>query len=282
MRATQNARERARAQLTREIKEEARRQVAAGGAQQLSLRAVARELGMVSSALYRYYPSRDELLTALIIDAYDSLGAAAEAAVADSAVAGSVADSAVADSAVAGSVADSAVGDTARSSVRERWRACCRAVRDWARARPHEYALIYGSPVPGYEAPPQTVAPAARVPVALGGLLAEAWKDPAGHEAPAPADQPGQPGQPGPSAHLAKPANPALPGLLASQAEVVAAAIAPGVPPVVIARALIAWTQLFGMLSFELFGQLVGSADPADDFFSYSVEQMADLVGLPA
>ncbi|MGH3410513.1 MAG: TetR-like C-terminal domain-containing protein, partial [Streptosporangiaceae bacterium] len=75
---------------------------------------------------------------------------------------------------------------------------------------------------------------------------------------------------------------PALPGLLARQAEVVAAAIAPGVPPVVIARALIAWTQLFGMVSFELFGQLVGSADPADDFFSYSVEQMADLVGLPA
>ncbi len=249
MRATQNARERARAQLTREIKEEARRQVAAGGAQQLSLRAVARELGMVSSALYRYYPSRDELLTALIIDAYDSLGAAAEAAVA---------------------------GGARTTSVRDRWRACCRAVRDWARARPHEYALIYGSPVPGYQAPPQTVAPAARVPLALGGLLAEAWKDPAGHETPAPA------GRPARTAGLAQTDQPALPGRLASQAEVVAAAIAPGVPPAVIARALIAWTQLFGMVSFELFGQLVGSADPADDFFSYSVEQMADLVGLPA
>jgi AcrR family transcriptional regulator len=249
MRATQNARERARAQLTREIKEEARRQVAAGGAQQLSLRAVARELGMVSSALYRYYPSRDELLTALIIDAYDSLGAAAEAAVA---------------------------GAARTTSVRDRWRACCRAVRDWARARPHEYALIYGSPVPGYQAPPQTVAPAARVPLALGGLLAEAWKDPAGHETPAPA------GPPARAAGLAQTDQAALPGRLASQAEVVAAAIAPGVPPAVIARALIAWTQLFGMVSFELFGQLVGSADPADDFFSYSVEQMADLVGLPA
>jgi AcrR family transcriptional regulator len=254
MRATQNARERARAQLTREIKEEARRQVAAGGAQQLSLRAVARELGMVSSALYRYYPSRDELLTALIIDAYDSLGGAAEAAVAGA----------------------------ERASVRDRWRACCRAVRDWARARPHEYALIYGSPVPGYEAPPQTVAPAARVPVALGGLLAEAWKDAAGRETPAPADQPAQSVQPAQAAHLTQADQPALPGRLASQAEVVAAVIAPGVPPAVIARALIAWTQLFGMVSFELFGQLVGSADPADDFFSYSVEQMADLVGLPA
>ena len=44
---------------------------------------------------------------------------------------------------------------------------------------------------------------------------------------------------------------------------------------------LIAWTQLFGMISFELFGQLVGSADPADAFFGYSVDQMADFIGLP-
>src|SRR6202046_3771698 len=78
--ASRTARERARAELTREIKQEARRQLAASGAQGLSLRAVARELGMVSSALYRYFPSRDELLTALIIDAYDALGEAAEAA----------------------------------------------------------------------------------------------------------------------------------------------------------------------------------------------------------
>ena len=64
MTATQNAprtaRERARAELTREIKEGARRQLAATGADGISLRAVARELGMASSALYRYYPSRDD------------------------------------------------------------------------------------------------------------------------------------------------------------------------------------------------------------------------------
>jgi hypothetical protein len=61
----------------------------------------------------------------------------------------------------------------------------------------------------------------------------------------------------------------------------VAAAIAPGVPGPIVARTLIAWTQLFGMISFELFRQLVGSVDPADDFFAYAVEEMADFVGLP-
>jgi len=232
--ASRTARERARAELTREIKQEARRQLAAHGAQGLSLRAVARELGMVSSALYRYFPSRDELLTALIIDAYDALGDAAEAA------------------------------DAGRpaADIRGRWAATCHAVRNWALAHPHEYALIYGSPVPGYQAPQATVVPAARIARVAGGLVADAWREArvAGGGA--------------------APLTP-LPPELAEQAAVVADAIAPGVPGAVIARLLIAWTQLFGMISFELFGQLVGSADPADAFFGYAVEQMADFIGLP-
>lgn len=230
---TRTARERARAELTREIKEEARRQLAAHGAQGLSLRAVARELGMVSSAVYRYFPSRDDLLTALIIDAYDALGQAAEAA---------------------------STGPSA-SDVRGRWRAACHAVRSWAAAHPHEYALIYGSPVPGYRAPQDTVAPATRAVRVLGGLLADAGPRRLRNAAGLP---------------------PALPPELAEQSVLVADEIAPGVPPAVIARALIAWTQLFGMISFELFGQFVGSLDPADSFFGYAVERMADFVGLPA
>jgi AcrR family transcriptional regulator len=225
--ASQTARERARSELTREIKQEARRQLAAHGAQGLSLRAVARELGIVSSAIYRYFPSRDELLTALIIEAYDALGGAAEAASAG----------------------------PPPADVRGRWRAACHAVRDWAHAHPHEYALIYGSPVPGYQAPRDTVAPATRAVRVVGGLLAD--------------DGPETPGRGG-----------SLPPGLAEQSALVADAIAPGVPPAVISRALIAWTQLFGMISFELFGQFVGSLEPADAFFGYAVEQMADFVGL--
>src|SRR5690606_9117749 len=80
MASTDGARERARTEVTADIKNRARRQLAEVGAAKLSLRAVSRELGMASSALYRYFPSRDDLLTALIIDAYDAVGAAAEAA----------------------------------------------------------------------------------------------------------------------------------------------------------------------------------------------------------
>ena len=73
-----SVRERVRAELTAEITAAARRQLAEVGAAGLSLRAVARELGMASSAVYRYFPSRDSLLTRLITDGYDALGAAAE------------------------------------------------------------------------------------------------------------------------------------------------------------------------------------------------------------
>jgi AcrR family transcriptional regulator len=227
MNAGRTARDRARAELTEEIKSAARRQLATVGAEALSLRAVSRELGMVSSALYRYFPSRDELLTALIIDAYDALGSAAEAA---------------------------AGGD----DLVDEWMAIYAAVRDWARAHPHEYALIYGSPISGYKAPQTTVEPAIRVPLLLLGLLQRAQV----------------------SGQLVAPADAPEPsGLVAQQAEVLVA-LAPDVPLAVLVRTVIVWTQLFGMISFELFGQLVGSMDPADEFFASASRQMAAFVGL--
>lgn len=224
MNAGRTARDRARAELTREIKNEARRQLAVDGAQKLSLRSVARELGMVSSALYRYFPSRDDLLTALIIDAYEALGDAAERG---------------------------SRGETPR----EKWIAACHAVRAWAKANPHEYALIYGSPIPGYQAPQDTVASAARFPLLLLRLLAEAELKPAFDAAP-------------------------LTSGLKGQLEGVAAAVAIELEPEVLGRAIVAWSQLYGMLSFELFGQFVGSVDPADEFFAHAIGQLADYLGL--
>ena len=78
--APRTARERARAELTREIVETARRHLVTEGAGRPEPAAVARDLGMVSSAIYRYFPSRDDLLTRLIIEAYDAVGDAAEQA----------------------------------------------------------------------------------------------------------------------------------------------------------------------------------------------------------
>lgn len=232
MNAIRTARQRAREELTREIREEARKQLVTEGAQRLSLRSVARELGMVSSALYRYFPSKDDLLMALIIDAYDALGEAVEAA-------------------------ERAVN---REDVRDRWRALCRSVRGWAKEHPQEYALIYGSPVVGYQAPQETIAPASRGVRVLGALLADAAA--AGVLVPV----------------AAPPLTPGLAGQVAGVAE----EIAVGVPSDVLGRALIAWTQLFGSVSFELFGHLVGSVDPAEEFVVHAVECMADFIGLPA
>jgi AcrR family transcriptional regulator len=230
MTAIRTARDRARAELTQEIKAEARRQLGEHGATQLSLRAVAKELGMVSSALYRYFPSRDQLLTALIIDAYNALGDAADAAV-----------------------------DPA-AEPRARWQAVCRAVREWARAHPHEYALIYGTPIPGYQAPPDTIGPAIRVALLLAGLVAEAFAT-------------GSLVLPGPDATP-------LPPALEAQATALGRQIGTDVPPLVVTRVVVAWTQLFGMISFELFGQYVGGMDPAEPFAAYVTDELADYVGL--
>jgi AcrR family transcriptional regulator len=261
--AAQTARERARAELTREIKEEARRQLASVGANGLSLRAVARSLGMVSSALYRYFPSRDDLLTSLIIDAYNALGDAVEAAAAS----------------------------VAPTDARARWMTVCRATRSWALANPHEYALIYGSPVPGYRAPEATIAPAARLPLAFLRVLRDAAAT--GHLTPRRLDAAPPPGRqtaprldaaPPPEVRDPAPAVLPLDGPLAGQAAALAAAVdepgAPRLPPEALVRAVIAWTQLFGMVSFELFGQFVGSFEPADAFFDHAVAQMAAFVGL--
>jgi AcrR family transcriptional regulator len=222
MTATRTARERARAELTQEIKDEARRQLAEVGAHGLSLRAVARELGMVSSALYRYFPSRDRLLTDLIIDAYNAIGEAAERA------------------------------DPGEGTPRERWLAIWQGTRDWARAHPHEYALIYGSPIPGYAAPQDTVVPAARVALALVNVLKNTEVRAEGE----------------------------VPPELRAQAEALTKALGIVAGPETVARLLMAWTQLFGAISFELFGQYVGSVDPADAFFAHSARRMAEFVGL--
>lgn len=139
-------RARARAQTMSDIVRIAREHLATGGASALSLRAVARDLGVVSSAVYRYVRSRDELLTLLVIDGYDALGDAVDAALAE-----------------------------AGADPVERLRITARAVRTWALAEPAWYGLLFGTPVPGYAAPAdRTVTPGTRVILTLIGIVAEA------------------------------------------------------------------------------------------------------------
>jgi AcrR family transcriptional regulator len=221
------ARARARIEVTAAIKDEARRQLAADGAAKLSLRAVARELGMVSSALYRYFPSRDDLLTALIIDAYNSLGESAEAAHHKAAGVGPA----------------------------QRWTVVCEAVRGWALGHPHEYALIYGSPVPGYVAPDTTVPAASRVGLLLIGIVRDAHQGPGLGELPLPAE-------------------------LRPEAERMAADFAPDLPPAAAVALVAAWAQLFGLVGFELFGQFHRVVEDRGTFFRHAVGRLGQGVGL--
>jgi AcrR family transcriptional regulator len=229
--ASRTARERVRAELTREITEVARSQLATEGAGGLSLRAVARDMGMVSSAIYRYFPSRDDLLTALIVDGYNAIGEVAEQA----------------------DAACPATGYTGR------WLALCRAVRDWALAHPHEYALVYGSPVPGYQAPQQTIGPAARAATVFGKIISDAYL--------AGALQPPAGGPPPPEA-------------FGADAAALRESVLPGVPDDVIATAVTCWAGLFGLLSFELFGQFENVITDRDAFFGHAVGCLGRMAGL--
>jgi AcrR family transcriptional regulator len=132
-------RQETREKIEGQIIELGRRHLVTDGAAGLSLRAVARDLGLVSSAVYRYVASRDELLTLLLVDAYSELAGAVDRA-----------------------------GAAAGGSWRDQLLAMAHAARAWAVDQPARWSLLYGSPVPGYHAPPErTVGPGTRVVGAL-------------------------------------------------------------------------------------------------------------------
>lgn len=193
---------------------------------------------MVSSALYRYVSSRDELLTLLIVSAFTSLGDAVEAA------------------------HDRVPAD----DLSARWRAVGHALRDWALAHPHEYALVYGSPVPDYQAPAErTTGPGTRVLALLVRLLADATRS-------------GELARDDFTAHLTEdlgPAAAAAAGTLLDD-EFLAGS---GLDPDTVMAGLAAWSLVMGALSAEVFGQLGRETldDPAA-WFDYHLEVGRRLV----
>lgn len=216
----------------RDIVRIGRAHLASDGAAALSLRAVARDLGVVSSAVYRYVGSRDELLTLLVVDGYDELGDAVDAALAP----------------------------VRTSDHAGRMTAVGHAVRTWALAEPATYALLYGSPVPGYEAPAErTTEPGTRVIRRLVEIWEAAWF--AG------------------ALHL--PDGPLGPRRFTRGLSRVRRDMGLTVPETVVARGMLAWAALFGCVSFEVFGQYGpdASVDP-QDLFDHHLRALVATVGI--
>ena len=206
-------RERYRGQVRAEIKAKAWEQIATAGASGLSLNAIAKELGMSGPALYRYFSGRDDLITELIRDAYRGL----------------------ADTFRAEADAGSGLSGLAR------------AMRRWALKDPQRYFLVYGTPVPGYEAPDDITAIAQEIMAALLDVCA--------------AEEPRATSADALETHLADHRrwagdHPA--------------------PPPVLRRALAFWTRLHGGLSLELAGHFTGMGFDPELLFTVEVEGLAD------
>lgn len=237
MSVPRTARERARAEIMSELLAAAHARLAADGPAGLSLRAIARDLGMASSAVYRYVGSRDELLTLLVVDGYDAVGQVAEDAATRARTAGE---------------------DSAQT-----WLAVARAIRSWALANRHSYELIYGTPIPGYQAPEDTVRAAMRLWAVINDVVQGAV-------------QTGTLGAVGPDFPTR--------GLVTDEVYIFA-----GIPSAdartpeltrYIVRSLTLFSALTGAISAELFGHYQGITDDLPGLFDATIATTAAGVGL--
>jgi len=219
-----------------EIKDLAWTQIAGVGAASLSLRAVAREMGMTSSALYRYFPSRDHLLTALAADGFASLADTLEAAETDA---------------------------THRDiSPPERFLHLMRVYRTWSLAHPTEYALMFGTPVPGFdECGPEAKLEMLRGVNVLFRMMVSCVES--GRVVPPPLD-------------------PSIERKLAAKLRKWKGHAGEGLPPEALAGCMLVWMQLHGAISLELFGHLPPDLLPADELFEQQMRQLMALLGSPA
>ena len=214
-------RDRYRAQVRAEVKQAALHQLAQSGPAGLSVSAIGKELGVSGPALYRYFASRDELLTELVIDAYNDLAGALSAA----------------------------ISHAPGPEPRARLEAMARGYRSWALAEPHRYRLLFGPPLPGYDAHAQRLVAASEAAMnLLLGILREL-----GNRTPAPPSQP-----------------------LASQLTAWAHAHAFDVDPAIALRAILIWSRLHGLVSLEIAGNFASMGIDPDQVFE---AQLAALTG---
>lgn len=216
----------------------AREELAEAGPGALSVRSIARRLGVAAGGLYRYVAGRDDLLTALVVEAYEGIGAAAERAAARE-------------------------GDAAA----EAWVAAWLAVREHALERPHEFALVYGTPVIGYAAPARTIDAATRLITVLAQLAVDARPDPDPR---------------GPSVHVAS-AGTGLREDLDRVRDWSVAHLEDGerITDAAALGVLRGWTEGIGTIGFELHGHYVGSVEHGAAYLEAVARAQARSLGLP-
>ena len=223
-------RSRSRREATQEeILNTAWQQIGRLGSPSLSLRGIAQTMGLTAPALYRYFPSRDELVTAMIIEAYQSLGQALEA-----------------------SIQAMAAEDHAR-----RFLAVGCAYREWALARPERFALIFGTPIPGYHAPLERTLPAAsRALGVLMAVLQAAWD----------------------AGRIQRP--PVLGASLQRQMQAWKEAHALTTHPVVLYLTLISWARVHGLTSLELHGHIPPQVALPSEVYLNDLHALRSEIGL--
>jgi AcrR family transcriptional regulator len=197
------------------------------------LRSVARDLELAPSALYRYFDGRDALLSALIMAAYESLATEAERA------------------------ADRA--DKLEATDAERWLEVPLAVRRWALENPHEWGLIFGTPVPGYEAPEATVEPYARVASALVRPMVVALA----------AGRLGGEGRDG-----------VVPDRVREAVTPVSEGLFTDMSDAKVVLAVQAWSTLVGVVSLEVFGHWRNTILDPEAFFEATMRNVGEEIGL--
>lgn len=227
-------RERQREATAGEIKAVARRQMAENGPAALSLRGIATEIGMTAPGIYRYFASRDDLVTALIVDAYRSLGEAIEAAQAA----------------------------LPEGDYPGRWVACAVAYRRWAIDHPGDFALIFGTPIPGYHAPVEETVPVVleafrpftAIPEAAWSAGCLDWTVRSFGQAPETDARL--------AAYIGEEDSP--------------------LPPAVYRSTLEGWSLLHGMVTLEIIGQLPPLLGDATEFFEVAIRAFVGRFGLRA
>ncbi|MBE3558215.1 MAG: TetR/AcrR family transcriptional regulator [Ktedonobacteraceae bacterium] len=226
----QTRRERQHATIREEIKETARRLMAERGTEGITTRLIAREMGLTASALYHYFASRDELITALIVDAFNALANTLQ------------------------ETREQAKDEPAEEQLIK----VLLAYRHWALAHPTDFQLIYGNPIPGYEAPRELTVPAAERGVRIiGPLVAQLL---------------------GKNADTLSPARYSIPPAIEAKLEESIAREKYDLSPLSLYLTIVGWSRIHGIIMLELFHHLQPVIGNVDAYYRSEVKNLLKLI----